>query len=72
MMKINGRSKTLLCWILVFLVTAGHGWSQNDSGYFFTSFDGTKIHYRVAGNGQPVILIQGMVTPGKNRLYMMT
>nr|WP_067059759.1 alpha/beta hydrolase [Mucilaginibacter sp. L294] len=30
-----------------------------DTGNFFTSFDGTKIYYEVKGEGSPVILVHG-------------
>lgn len=32
---------------------------------FFTSFDGTRIHYEVAGDGRPVVLLHGFTNDGK-------
>lgn len=34
-----------------------------DSGYF-SSFDGTKIYYEVAGKGKPVLLVHGFIVDG--------
>lgn len=34
------------------------------SDRFFTSFDGTRIHYTVAGRGQPVLLVHGFMGSG--------
>jgi pimeloyl-ACP methyl ester carboxylesterase len=34
-------------------------------GYYFTSFDSTKIYYEVKGNGYPVILIHGFTGNGQ-------
>ncbi|MBO9730936.1 MAG: alpha/beta hydrolase [Chitinophaga sp.] len=36
-----------------------------DSLLFYTSFDGTRIHYTVKGNGQPVLLIHGFIVDGE-------
>src|SRR5215475_8452262 len=40
-------------------------YSQKDSGYF-SSFDGVKIWYQVAGNGKPVLLIHGFTGNGNS------
>ena len=32
----------------------------------FTSFDGTKIHYEVLGEGRPVVLLHGFITNGES------
>lgn len=36
-----------------------------DSGYF-SSFDGTKIYYEVAGKGKPVLLVHGFIVDGSS------
>jgi pimeloyl-ACP methyl ester carboxylesterase len=37
-----------------------------DSTLFFTSFDGTKVHYEVKGRGKPVVLVHGFMNTGEN------
>ena len=39
--------------------------SNIDSGYF-SSFDGTKIYYEVAGKGKPVLLVHGFIVDGRS------
>jgi len=45
---------------------------KTDSGYF-TSFDNTKIYYEVRGEGEPILLIHGLIVNSSNwkktRLY---
>ena len=36
-----------------------------DSGYF-SSFDGTKIYYEVAGKGKPLLLVHGFIVDGRS------
>lgn len=36
-----------------------------DSGYYYTSFDSTKIYYEVKGSGYPVILVHGFIMTGE-------
>ncbi|GAB3270697.1 alpha/beta fold hydrolase [Larkinella harenae] len=38
--------------------------SQTVRESLFTSFDGTKIHYEVAGSGRPVVLVHGFMGSG--------
>jgi pimeloyl-ACP methyl ester carboxylesterase len=38
--------------------------AQDQSGYF-TSFDGTKIYYEVAGKGYPIVLVHGFIVNGE-------
>lgn len=38
--------------------------NANDSINYFSSFDGTRIHYTVKGNGEPVILVHGFMGRG--------
>src|SRR5574337_336106 len=40
--------------------------AQNNSGHFYTSFDGAKIYYEVSGSGYPVILIHGFMNTAEN------
>lgn len=35
--------------------------NANDSANYFSSFDGTRIHYTVKGSGEPVILVHGFM-----------
>lgn len=37
-----------------------------DSLLYYTSFDGTRIHYTVKGSGKPVILIHGFIVDGES------
>jgi len=39
--------------------TQGHG--SSDTSFFYTSFDGVKIHYEVHGKGRPVLLLHGFM-----------
>ncbi|MCW3116641.1 MAG: Pimeloyl-ACP methyl ester carboxylesterase [Chitinophagaceae bacterium] len=65
MIKICGY-KNIFCCFLFSWLAAGNLGAQTDSGSFFTSFDGIKIHYQAAGNGQPVILIHGFTGNGES------
>ncbi|MGA0556511.1 alpha/beta fold hydrolase [Larkinella sp. VNQ87] len=47
--------------ILAFLILAGTALAQTTREPLFTSFDGTKIHYEVAGIGKPVVLVHGFM-----------
>lgn len=40
--------------------------AQTDREPLFTSFDGTKIHYDVIGQGKPVVLLHGFITNGES------
>lgn len=48
----------LLCPLLVF--------AQHDRQSLFSSFDGTKIHYEVTGQGTPVVLLHGFMSSSKS------
>ncbi|WP_142686875.1 alpha/beta fold hydrolase [Chitinophaga polysaccharea] len=47
--------------------------NATDSLQYFTSFDGTRIHYTVTGTGAPVLLVHGFIVNGdswkKTALY---
>ena len=53
------RNAFLLFAVLSFF--SGNGQESTSAPNFFTSFDGTKIHYEVIGTGKPVILIHGFI-----------
>ncbi|GAB2579372.1 alpha/beta fold hydrolase [Spirosoma areae] len=40
--------------------------AQSSREPLFTSFDGTKIHYDVLGEGKPVVLLHGFITNGES------
>jgi pimeloyl-ACP methyl ester carboxylesterase len=48
---------TVSCFIIV--VCSLKVYAQQDSSKFFASFDGVKIHYEVAGVGEPAVLLHG-------------
>jgi len=63
----------LLCfgWLSAWIggtMAAGvfHDSHQRDSSFFFTSFDGVKIHYEVKGEGKPVVLVHGFIVDGES------
>jgi pimeloyl-ACP methyl ester carboxylesterase len=45
--------------ILILFIGRSASAQTDNTGQFFTSFDGTKIYYEVKGNGYPVVLIHG-------------
>lgn len=47
-----------LCPLLIF--------AQNEREPLFTSYDGTKIHYEVTGEGTPVVLLHGFMSSSKS------
>ncbi len=51
------RVLLFLGWLLSLPVTA-----QSIQDTSFTSFDGTKIHYLVQGQGKPVVLVHGFIS----------
>ena len=55
----------LLRWLLLFSLPL-HALAQTDRQPLFTSFDGTKIHYDVLGEGKPVVLLHGFITNGES------
>ncbi len=57
-MKWMGLSVLLLSSVL--------SYAQTNREPLFTSFDGTKIHYDVLGEGKPVVLIHGFITNGES------
>ena len=56
--------KTFLSVIGLFISLSVHAQSTHES--LFTSFDGTKIHYDILGEGKPVILLHGFITNGES------
>lgn len=40
--------------------------TTNDSAQYFTSFDGTRIHYTVKGSGIPILLVHGFIVDGNS------
>ncbi len=50
--------------LLLFLPTLALAQPTRDSLY--TSFDGTRIYYEVAGVGKPVVLLHGFITNGES------
>lgn len=61
MKKITSVLFLLLCNSIIQELHA-----QNDTTVFFSSFDGTKIHYEVKGSGTPVILVHGFIVNGES------
>ncbi len=55
-----------LCRFLLLLVLPICSFAQTDREPLFTSFDGTKIHYDVLGEGKPVVLLHGFITNGES------
>jgi pimeloyl-ACP methyl ester carboxylesterase len=39
---------------------------RQDTNLFFASFDSTRIHYEVRGEGQPVLLVHGFIVDGES------
>jgi pimeloyl-ACP methyl ester carboxylesterase len=39
---------------------------EADTSKYFKSFDGTKIHYQIKGEGSPVLLVHGFVVNGES------
>jgi pimeloyl-ACP methyl ester carboxylesterase len=59
----------LILFIILLLqkpAAAAFGGSANDSLTWYTSFDGTRIHYTVKGTGRPVLLVHGFITDGES------
>ena len=55
----------LLAFFLLILLSA-RSVAQTDREPLFTSFDGTKIHYDVLGEGKPVVLLHGFIGNGES------
>ncbi|GAB3541056.1 alpha/beta fold hydrolase [Spirosoma fluminis] len=52
--------------LVVFLLVPVLSFAQASREPLFTSFDGTKIHYDVIGEGKPVVLLHGFITNGES------
>lgn len=55
-----------LLYFFSLLMVASWVQAQTTREPLFTSFDGTKIHYDVIGQGKPVVLIHGFITNGES------
>ena len=66
----NFHMKTYLpLFIFLFLqtlTTKALNGNATDSLNYYTSFDGTRIHYTVAGAGAPVLLVHGFIADGES------
>ncbi|MDB5136242.1 MAG: Arylesterase [Mucilaginibacter sp.] len=55
-----------ICLIILFtLIVSPASAQQENSGQYYTSFDGVKIYYEVKGDGYPVLLIHGFSGTGQ-------
>lgn len=67
------KSIIILNILMLWLLTGYSSYAQQVAGNYYTSFDGTKIHYEVKGDGFPVILVHGFSGTGegwkKGQLY---
>lgn len=52
--------------LLALLAVGGFVQAQTTREPLFTSFDGTKIHYDVLGEGKPVVLLHGFIGNGES------
>ena len=52
--------------LLSLLALGGFARAQTTRESLFTSFDGTKIHYDVLGEGKPVVMLHGFITNGES------
>ena len=52
--------------LLSLIALGGFARAQTSREPLFTSFDGTKIHYEVLGEGKPVVLLHGFITNGES------
>lgn len=52
--------------LLTLLALGGFVRAQTIRDSLFTSFDGTKIHYDVLGEGKPVVLLHGFIVNGES------
>jgi len=49
-------------FLILLLFSSGFANAQTSREPLFTSFDGTKIHYDVLGEGKPVVLLHGFIS----------
>lgn len=52
--------------LVISFVVAFAAQAQTSREPLFTSFDGTKIHYDILGEGKPVVLLHGFITNGES------
>ncbi len=52
--------------VLLLLLIPVSLYAQTTREPLFTSFDGTKIHYDIIGEGKPVVLLHGFITNGES------
>ena len=56
--------KSILLLLGLFSGLISHAQSNRDP--LFISFDGTKIHYDVLGEGKPVVLLHGFISTSES------
>ncbi len=52
-----------ICYFLLFTFSE---YAQDNTSGYFSSFDKTRIHYEIIGNGKPVLLIHGFTGTGND------
>lgn len=60
------KNALLLLVFSTLLALSLSGCGEKETDAYFTSFDGTKIHYEVLGQGEPVVLIHGFTGTGSD------
>jgi pimeloyl-ACP methyl ester carboxylesterase len=60
------RLPLFLLLLLQTLVASAFTGNATDSLDYYTSFDGTRIHYTVKGAGKPVLLVHGFIANGES------
>ncbi|SDL08128.1 Pimeloyl-ACP methyl ester carboxylesterase [Catalinimonas alkaloidigena] len=60
------RSLVFFCSLVLLLAPVCRlgATAPDATGQYFTSFDGTRIYYEVAGSGAPVLLVHGFIVDG--------
>ena len=66
-MAQRSRPRLIFTVLFVGFSNFNHGQelsARKESDLYFTSFDGTVIHYEVSGDGFPVLLVHGFISDG--------